>query len=273
MSLMHKLKNQENVVAATAVACFVASFFVFRVNGLSTSFAVNFQNYILETSMINTSGMSTISALSVFLRPFLLVLVSLSLLSVALSILAAHGVNRYNKNLGLIVGAISSVFSLLFFPTLLGIFFAAAVFVACLYCGDFSNVYARELKKWADFRVGAKAVGKVLMFANIIIVIGLFFSILSAQSYYEASFKQEMTDVMREIALSLPGASLLSNETLDAAVETAISGSTLFKAYITWLPVTAALSVWFILELVRGLLLSNIAGFSTNIMLRLKYFK
>ncbi|HLC67731.1 MAG TPA: hypothetical protein VJI12_02500, partial [archaeon] len=81
-----------------------------------------------------------------------------------------------------------------------------------------------------------------------------------AQAEYGASFRSEMTVAMKSVVRSMPGASTLSDSALTLAVENVVNSSEIFNAYVRWLPVTTALGVWFVLEMLRNIFLANIGG-------------
>lgn len=260
------LGKLEKSVFLSAVMSFLIFLLSLRLSGFSASAMVNFQNYITKT-LIFSSG-STIGALYSAVKPFLLVFFSLIFLSLALSILSYYGCKDSRKAAGKYTGLVAALFSIILFPSVWGVFLAAALFITSYYAPQFSDMYSKEIKKWVTFRTGSRTAGKMLMIANIVVVLGLFVSVLAAQPVYEASFKKDLTDSMKSIALVLPGASLLPSDKLEQRIESAIESSPLFTSYIVWLPVTTALSAWFMLEILRNLILANVSGVFTYFMLR-----
>lgn len=263
---LKNLGKTEKLIFSSAILSFLVSLLLLRLSNFSASSVVNFQNYIIK-NMILQSG-NTLSALYLAFRPFLLVLVSMVFFSLAVSILSYYGCREDGKTVGKYTGLVAALFSVIIFPSIWGAFLAAAVFTVSYYAPQFSDMYSKEIKKWPAFRIGSKTAGKMLMVANIILVLGLFFAVLSSQAAYEAAFKKDLTESMKSLALSLPGASQIPSSTLEQRIESAIASSPLFTSYIIWLPVTTAVSAWFILEILRNLLLANISGLFTYFMLR-----
>ena len=258
--------NEKKAALLTSFS-FLVSLALLRMSGFSVSSIVNFYNHIIK-SVIFSASTDTIAALGILLRPFLFVFVSLIFLALAAALLAYFG-GKAGKA-AKISGIIGGLMALALFPTVAGIFLALAVFLSS-YAGRFSVMYSREIKKWASFRIGSSTVGKTLMIFNVLIAAGIFSSVLVYQTEYEASFRDELKDSVKELALSLPGGSAMAPEMLNDRVEyttNSLTGSKFFSAYIIWLPVSAAFTAWVILEFLRNLVLANIAGLFTHLMTR-----
>ncbi|KHO47615.1 MAG: hypothetical protein QT00_C0002G0271 [archaeon GW2011_AR5] len=259
------LNNNEKKAVLLASASFIASLLFLKFSGFSVSSIVNFYNHIIK-SVIFSASTDTISAVGLLLNPFVLVFASLVFLALAISVLASFGTQK-SGNISGIIGGIAAV---VMFSSIAGIFLAVAVFF-CSFAPRFSSMYSREMKKWVKFRTGSNTAGKVLLVFNILIALGIFSSVLAYQADYEASFKNEMRDSVKALALSLPGASGMSSEMLNERVEyttNSLTNSEFFGAYITWLPVSAAFTAWVILEFLRNLVLTNIAGLFARLMMR-----
>src|SRR3989344_7678292 len=258
----------KKVVLLTSLS-FLAFLLFLRFSGFSTASVVNFYNHIIK-SVIFSASTDTFNALGMLLRPFAFVVMSLVFLTLAIAILAYFGSRKDVWRAGIISGFIGALFAVVLFPTLAGVFLAIAL-LSCSYASRFSGMYAREMKKWVNFRVGSSTAGKTLLIVNIIISLGVFSSILASQAKYESSFKEELKESVRTLALSLPGASSMSPEMLDERVESttaSLTGSKFFGAYITWLPVSAAFTTWIILEFLRNLVFANLGGLFTYLMLK-----
>jgi hypothetical protein len=124
-----------------------------------------------------------------------------------------------------------------------------------------------ELKKWVDFRVGSHAVGRCMFLFSLIMTAGIFVVVLSNQAAYSESFRIDISQSMKSIARSMPGASLIPEQMLDQQIDQAVLSSEIFRSYERWIPVTSALSVWFILETL-GILLSFMGGLMTYAILK-----
>ena len=260
--------DKEKISTLSASLCLVVSLLLLRLSQFSASAMVNFENYIIKTMILSTANMNTAGAIFTLISPFILVFISLLFFVLSLSILSYHGYRHNDNKVGKLSGIAGAVAAVVLFQTIWGAFLAAAVFLVCFYSAQFSNMYGKELKRWVFFRTGSHTVGKMLLAANIIIAVGLFFAVLSSQSLYEASFRHELTDSMKSIAASLPGASSIPSDVLDKRIESVIASSSLFTAYIRWLPVTIAFSAWVLLEVLRNIILSHAGGLFTYLMLK-----
>lgn len=269
--MLNNLEGPEKKTFAGTSISFIFFLIFLRLSGFSASTIVNLYNQIIK-SVILTANTNTVAALLSVSKPFGLVLLSMIFFVLGLSFLAAYGSRNDGKNVGKLSGIVGAIFALIFFPSLVGIFLAASMFACSVYSTRFSGMYSKELKKWVSFRIGSNTTGKMLMFANVIIAIGLFVTVLSNQAAYEASFKQDLKDSLRSLALSLPGAAALPQDVLNQRIDSAaasITGSKFFSTYIIWLPVTTAFTAWIILEVLRNFILSNISGIFTYIMLKI----
>lgn len=267
MSITNMDKKEKSVTSFSFLS-FLLSFLLIRFSGFSLSSIVNMENYFIKSIALQTSS-NTFAVLYAFLSPFYIVFLGLIFFVLGVSTLSYYGYKKINQRAVSLLGVISALFALLLFPTLIGAFIAGSVLFCCLYASKLSNTYSKELKKWVFFRTGSNTVGKVLFVVNIIIFVGIFVAVITNQQAYAASFRQDITDSMKSIALALPGASSIPSETLNQRIESAVQTSPLINSYITWLPVTTAFMAWVILEFLRNVLLSNIGGVFTYIMLRM----
>lgn len=268
VAMQNKLSHKDRAVIIGTFASFLVSFLVLRLSSFSASTMVNSQNYIVKTMILSTTGMTTLAAIYTALQPFTYVFISLVFFVLAISILSFYGCKNDNKKVGILAGLLSAAFAVIIFETLWGAFLAIAVFLCCYYSPQFSNTYSKELKRWVFFRTGSNTTGKVMFMANIVISLGLFFTVLQSQAVYEVAFRQDLTDSMRSVVMSTPGASLLPQDTLNQKIDSAISSSPLFQSYIRWLPVMTAFGAWVVLEFLRNVILANLSGVFTFIMLK-----
>ncbi len=260
------MKKDDTAVTVITVILFLASFAVLKISEFSVLSLVNFQNYFIETMIVSTIGMGTLEAVNFAIQPFLLVLVSLLLFVAGLSVLAAYGFKKEFS--GLIPGAIGAVVVVVLFQTVAGAFFALAVFLSSFLTPNISSVYGRELKRWIPFRVGTSTVGKVMRFSNLIIVLGILSTVLLSQSFYEQSFKSDLSNSMKTIAISIPGAEMIPSDMLEERISSLIDESPMLEAYTRWMPVTTAFGAWVTLEFLRSVLLANVSGLFTFLILK-----
>ena len=250
--------EKEKFYGAASFALVLFSALLVKLSGFSASYMVNFQNYIIKTGVSQTSGMSTISALYYFFSPFFAIFAALIMIAVALVLAGLCGDDKYSP--ALIAGILSALSYVLIFRSVWGAFVGVGLLAAFFYAAKMAPVYREEIKKWIGFRTGSKTVSRALFIANVIISLGVLFAVLSAQAEYGASFRSEMTVAMKSVVRSMPGASTLSDSALTLAVENVVNSSEIFNAYVRWLPVTTALGVWFVLEMLRNIFLANIGG-------------
>ena len=251
-----KLKNPGQL--ALVLASYFFSFVLLRISGFSASSIVNSQNYILKSAVLSTTGMSTIQAVYFVAKPFLPVVASLIIFALGIAF-----VIHWFSEKSWIPAAGGAIIAFGFFPSIWGAFLAAAVFVSAYYAGLLGSAYSKEIRRWVGFRTGSRAAGRALLVFNIMVAVGLFFAVISAQASYEASFRHDLVDSMGLVAMAVPGASSMPPGALDEKINSAIASSPLFTAYIRWLPVTSAFSAWVMLEVLRNLLLANASGLFT----------
>jgi len=257
------IERRETTTIAGSLVAFAIFAILLKINGLSASGAANIQSTIMKTMLLPSAD--TFSAVSVVLSPFLAALLALVFLVLALSFLASYGYKNEDRRVGAATGIIGALVSVLIFPTIAGVFLAVAFFVSCIFIISLSNTYAKELKKWVFFRTGSNSIGKVLLIFNILIALGIFFSVLSDVSSYQQTFRDELKSSMALAIPNVPGA----QDLLDRQVDSALS-SPFFSAYFRWLPVVSALGVWVLLEFLRNLVLSNIGGIFTSVLIRMR---
>ena len=262
-----KMDKNEKAIFSISFLSFLTSLLLVRMSGFSSSSMVNLENYIVRSLTLQTST-NTFSTVYTFLSPFNMIFLALVFFVLGISILSYYGYKKNNEDLGKLLGIVSAVFTLILFPTIMGVFIAISIIFCCIYSPKLSSMYSKELEKWVFFRTGSNTTGKILFIVNIIILIGVFVTVSANQQAYEASFSQDITESMRAIALRLPGASSIPSQTLDERLASAVQSSPLINSYIVWLPVTTAFTIWVILEFLRIILLANIGGIFTYIMLK-----
>jgi len=284
MSLKNDIQKKEKITITGAVLSFIIFSAILHFSNFSVSSIVDIQNYILKTILLQSAGTNTIGAISVLLSPFAWIFIAMLFFVLGLAFLSAYGYYNINKSIGLICGIIGAVFVLVLLNlSIISIFFAVSLIICGMYIISLSNTYGKELKKWVFFRVGSHAISKILLITNILIAIGIFIAIFANIPVYENNFKTGITESMTTVAMaSIPKSQdYLYNEStkqklkqeLSAAVEKSISDSPIFNAYVRWLPVTSAVTIWVLLEFLRSLIFSNIGGgFTAGIIRILKRY-
>jgi hypothetical protein len=260
--------NSENLdkVSAAFSIVFYAIFLAFiKFSGVSINYIVNIQNTVLKSMIIESAGKNTLSSVVYLLTPFLTAFVSLLVLVAALSFMCSYGYYKPGKKIGMITGIINAIVTIILFPSIIGVFIAVSAFVTFWYVVPLSNTYGMELKKWKKFRTGSNAVGKALLIFNIIVALGVLFSVAGNINVYKASFKEDLVGTATSITLeSLPPESqMLGEGVLRDRISSSIENSKLFDAYIRWLPIISAFGLWVMLEFIRNIILSNVGGLFT----------
>lgn len=262
-------KRNELLVIVLSVIFFALFAVILKIGGFGTSFMVNMNNYFLKAT-IQSGGMSTTDALGFLVQPFLLAFIAILFMTLALSLISSYGYYKIN-NLGLKVGVPSSIIVFLIFGfSVLSFFTAIGILIACYFIMPLSNTYGKELKKWTFFRTGSNSISKALMIIEILVVIGIFISSLSALPFYKQSLRTELKQTIYNITISsLPVMDDSISLQIDSKVSQIVDDSPIFNAYFTWLPVIAALTVLFFMEFLRGFVFSNIGGLFTSLFIRL----
>lgn len=264
---MVDISREDKISILYASVSFLFSALLLKASGFSVVAIVNFSNHIIK-SIIFSASTDTFVALRLLLSPFLFVLLGLVFFTLSIALLAVRPPGQSGK----FSGIVAALISIALFPSIAGAFLAAAVFLSFLLTPKFS-LLASEAKKWKRFRLGSITAGRVFMIFNLLIAAGVFSSVLINQADYESSFKAEMKESVRAIAMSLPGASAMPAEVLDQKINSTadtLTSSSFFSAYIVWLPVSAALTAWIVLEFLRNIMLANLCGLFTYLMQRWK---
>jgi hypothetical protein len=280
MSLRSEIKIKEKVAILGAVISFILFSLVLYLSKFSVGSIVGIQNHVIKTILLQSGNTNTFGAIYMFLNPFAYIFLSIIFLVLGFAFLSSYGYYNTNKKIGLICGIIGAVFTITFLNfSIISIFLAASIIIGCVYVIPLSNTYAKELKKWVLFRTGSHSISKILCIANILVVIGIFLAILLNLSFYENSFKSDITETMTNVAMSsIPETQVMLydaaakntlEQELKKQIENTINDSPIFNAYINWLPATSAFSIWVLLEFLRGLVFSNIGGLFSSGILRI----
>lgn len=269
-----KQRNQSKpnkLLIFSASVCFFLAALVVRLSAFSLNSIVNAQNVFLSGFLSQNPVLSVLSEMfSYFLAP----LISLILIVLGLSFLSAYAFSNQKKIVAAISGIAGAASAVVFFGvSFFSAFFALGIVLACLYVANVSNVYGKEYKKWAFFRTGSNSIGKALMIFNILVAIGVVFSIYSSLHVYQENFK---TGLVENLVSSVPVPAVQGmdpaalNQELRNYIESTTETSQLFSSLLRWLPVMLGFSVWVGLEFLRTLFLSNIGGVFTSLMLRIR---
>jgi hypothetical protein len=275
LSIIRNNGALEKFSVVGASLSFIIFAVIIRLSEFSVYNLVNIQNTFVETIFLQTSGMNTIQSIVALLSPFVLVFAAFLFLIAGLAFLSSYGYYKNRREISLIssiVGAI--VIIVLFNVSIISMFIAAGLIISSVYVMPLANTYSKELKKWILFRTGSNSIGKALLVFNIILAIGIFVAVYANLSVYSTNFKNDMNEAVSSVALSsIPDYQMMTNEMREkvkAQVENSINNSELFNAYFRWLPATSAISIWIILEFLKGIVFSNIGGIFTKIFIKME---
>jgi hypothetical protein len=270
-----KLKNSIGSKEILAIAGFFLCTAIFAIilfySSLSVGSLVNIQNYFISGVMTDTAGMTTLDAVISLINPFITAIIALIFLVAGFAFLSAYGFVKSYSRLGLVSVAVAPLFLILFNFSLLSFFLSIAVVISSITIIPLSNTYGKELKRWTFFRTGSHSIGRVLLMTNILITIAVFLTIFTSLGSYEQSFKEDLSDTVTAMLSSSFSGELLPElqDEVNQRITTMFDESPIIGAYIRWLPVLTALLIFFILEFFRSLILSNIGGFFTDILIRI----
>ncbi len=267
---MKKLDFYEKVTIAGSILSFILFLIFVKFSGISVDYIVNIENLVLKSLIINTSGQNTFGAVFTVLGPFVNIFTALVLLVISLAFASSYGYFDPDKRTGVLIGLICAAATLVLFPTIVGAFFAASVVISFISVILFSNTYGKEFKKWTYFRVGSHSIGKGLLIINILLALGIFFAVFSNMDFYKTSLQTQLTDTLTEVILaSAPSSPLINRETVRVTVEKSVEESELFSAYFRWLPISSAFGIWILMEFLRNLVLSHVAGIFTYFFIKI----
>lgn len=254
--------RKEKITILAASASMLVFALLIKASGVSLEKIIIIQNQFLNVFFGGSAGFVSLQFISQLL-------LAMAFLSLALSFLSAYGAGKDRYQTGLVSGLISSAIVLILMPSAMSIFIALALIASFSYIVPLSSTYFAELKKWRLFRTGSNASGKALLVINIIIAVGIFVSISANSGFYQEVFRKDITATISSAALGTVNTdSPLIKEQISRRVEEMVDSSPMFQSYIEWLPILTALSIWIFLEILRSLVLSNITGLFTGVLLR-----
>lgn len=256
------LDREGKKTAVLATASFSAFALLLRASGISIERLVVLQNQLLKMLFGSSPEFLSVALL-------LQLMLAAVFLSLSLALLSAYGSRQDRYQTGLIAAAVSSAILLALMPGVMSLFIAAAVIVSFPYVIGISNAYYSELKKWKLFRTGSNAVGKALLIINLIVGLGILVTISLNAGQYKEIFKADITDTISSGAQGAVGTdSPAVRELVQKRAAELVDTSPLFQSYIRWLPLLTAFSIWIALEFLRSLVLANVAGLFTAVLLR-----
>ena len=201
-------------------------------------------------------------------------LAALLLITIGCAFLTTLGYDADKRKLGLFAGVVGAAAALVLFHfTLLSLMIALALLLLSMYVVVISNVYAKELKKWVFFRTGTHAISKALLIFNILVALGVVFTVAAALPAYQQGARSAFVDALVESIPGVDPAPGLERETAQVRnyIASTVDNIPLFSAYLRWLPLLAGLSIFVVLEFLRALVFANVGGVCTTLFLRLRH--
>ncbi len=266
------IENQnklEKITAIGAMLSFVLAAVFVKFSSLSVSSLVNLQNTLLEKALVESGSSNTLGSVYIVGSYFMNAFIALVFLTLAFAFLASYGFYEDRKRAGLVLSVIGG----LIFIAFLGFTLASFIVGVGIILSGYSTIplahnYGEELKKWIHFRVGSNSISRAHFILNLFIALAIFAAVLANLAFYEAEFKSNIRESISSVVKpSLP--KQIDQNAINSIIDQQINSSPLFSAYIRWLPVTSAFSVWVILEFLR-LFMPFIAGAFTSAVIKMQ---
>ncbi|MFH0949066.1 MAG: hypothetical protein V1802_01105 [Candidatus Aenigmatarchaeota archaeon] len=263
-----KIERREKIAIAGFVVSVILFAVLMKISGFSTGTIVNMQNSLFKSALVQGSP---IQAFNAAVTSVFTVLLAIVMLVLGFSFLSSYGYYKSNYKIGLI-SSVSVVFILFVMnASVASIFLSIAIIISAAYIIPLSNTYGKELKRWIHFRVGSNSVSKILMITNILVALGIFFSVASGLESYQSSFKEEITEMtMGMISVPIESGDVATKEMIKDKISDFVENFPMMKTYMQWLPAIVAFEVWVALEFLRAFIFSNIAGLFSYVLIRLQ---
>lgn len=224
---------------------------------------------MLEKALIESGSSTTLGSLYIVGSYFLNTIIALVFLTLAFAFLASYGFYENRKRVGLVLSIIGGLIFIVFLGfTLASFIVGVGIMLSGYSIIPLAHNYGEELKKWIHFRAGSNSISRAHFIFNLFIALAIFAAVLSNLAFYEADFKSDIRESISSIVKpSLPVQ--IDQKAVNSVIDQQINSSPLFSAYIRWLPVASAFSVWVILEFLR-LFLPFIAGAFTSAIIKMQ---
>ncbi|MFC2143570.1 hypothetical protein ACFLQN_04170 [Candidatus Aenigmatarchaeota archaeon] len=160
--------------------------------------------------------------------------------------------------------------------SIISIFLAVGLIIASVYVIPLSNTYGKEFKKWVFFRTGSHAISKCFMIINVLIVVGLLFTVIANAQTYQNEFKETLIENIISLAPTPDIGGIgefvdqdVLQEQTEALIRSSIEQSPLIISMMKWMPILIVITAWFTLEFFRSFIFSNFAGIFNAIFIRI----
>ena len=228
--------------------------------------------------ILGTADMTLEASLFVFVSSFMRIFVALILLAAGFAFLSSYGFLKNNRIVGLIASLVSAIFILVIFKfSIVSIFLSLGLVIACMLIISLANTYGKELKRWILFRTGSHSISTALLIVNLMLALGIFLAISIDADYYQNAIKEDFSATMEEIAIAELSSSGevteeqrgLLREQIEQRTDDFFSNSLMIGSFAKFLPIIVAFTAWAFLELLRMLVLPNIGGMITYVLIRI----
>ncbi len=270
------------------------SFVLFRTFAISTEsvmiYPMVFFNDFISTSASAGSSEAMISSILsplTFIAPFIP-------LALGFSVLIFYGI-KYgeDRKFGLVVTLVPSLIGIVLLgPSLTSVLFALALAVSGVLCTPIAVMYLKELKKFRRYRIGSRTMGKLFFFINLVLFFALLINVTYGADNYNQIYSEEMKGFIMEMLPDvdtgdmpeIEGFDLLppeqqqeimeqyseltesQKEMVESRMESMVESENI-SAMISLLVFITPMMVFAVLEMLRIVLLSPLAGFASSVSL------
>lgn len=284
---------KRRMVIGTLVSVLITiSFIFFKSFSVSTKSVITFPVTFFSDFVSISSSSGPAEAILSSIINSLNFIIPLIPITIALSVLVFYAVNfGEDRKLGLISCLIPSVIGIAIVgPSVTSLLFSIGLVVCGVLSTSLAVMYLEELKKWKKYRIGSRTVSKCFLLINLILFVALLINVFYEIDYYNGIYKEEtkefVWDMLSNITLGdMPGelevmtpegqemvkeqyvnTTEIQREMINTEIEGLFESDTVSVA-INFSIFTMPFMVFAILELLRTVVLSPLAGLITKISL------
>lgn len=286
-------KTKRRIVIGTLVSILITiSFIFFKSLSISTKSVISFPvTFFSDFVSISSSSGPAEAILSSIINPLNFIIPFIPI-TIALSVLVFYAVNfGEDRKLGLVSCLIPSIIGIAIVgPSVTSLFFSIGLVACGMLSTPLTVMYLEELKKWKKYRIGSRTVSKCFLLINLILFVALLINVFYEIDYYNGIYKEEtkefVWDMLSDVSLdNMPGELEIlppegqemvkeqyvnTTETQKEMINTGIGGlleSDTVSVAINFSIFTMPFMIFGILELLRTVVLSPLAGLITKISL------
>lgn len=179
-------------------------------------FSISVDGIILYSASLPGKFVSTdfLTPLKDISLDFLSFIVPFIPISLSISVLSVFGAKfGENRKLGLVSTIVPSFIGLIILGiSFLSVMLFLGIVISGLLSTGLSEMYSKELKKWKNYRIGSNAAKKCFFILNILILVGVFLTIIYNTSYYEEGLKSKTKEVVLGFMPEMSGQTSLPKE-------------------------------------------------------------